>query len=145
MNLHKHNKLVEFQDVFGSVFLKFKKKNEFFPKTKYKLASGHMLIILHIFNKTTCTASEISSYLGITSGGVTGLTDTLFKNNLITRTRLESDRRVVQFSLSEEGEKVVELITEERARIFTQLFKDMDEKEIEEIVRIFDKLNNVLS
>lgn len=143
--MNVNNKLAEFQDVFGSVFLKLKKKNEFLPQTEYKLASGHVLILLHVFNKTTCTASDIASFLGITSGGVTGLTDTLLKNNLINRTRLESDRRVVQITLTNEGEKIVEQITEERAKMFTQLFQNMDEKEIEEIVRIFKKLNRMLN
>ncbi len=143
--MNVNNKLAEFQEVFGSVFLKLKKKDHFFPQTEYKLASGHVLILLHVFKKTTCTASDISSFLGITSGGVTGLTDTLLKNNLINRTRLESDRRVVQISLTNEGEKVVEQITEERAKMFTQLFQNMDEKEINEVVRIFEKLNRMLN
>lgn len=143
MNLNY--KLAEFQDVFESVFLKLKKKDNSFPQTEYKLASGHILILVHVFNKTTCTASDIASFLGITSGGVTGLTDTLLKNNLINRTRLESDRRVVQISLTNEGKEIVEQIAEEKAKMFTQLFQNMDEKEIEEIVRIFKKLNRILN
>ena len=143
--MNVNNRLAEFQDVFWSVFQKLKKKNEFYPQTEYKLASGHTLILLHVFNKNTCTASDIASFLGITSGGVTGLTDTLLKNNLINRTRLQSDRRVVQISLTNEGEKIVEQITEERAKMFTQLFQNMDEKEIEEIVRIFKKLNSMMN
>lgn len=143
--MNMNNKLAEFQDVFESVFQKVKKQNEFFPETEYKLASGHMLILVHIFNKTTCTASDISSFLGITSGGVTGLTDKLLKNNLITRRRLESDRRVVQLSLTNEGKKIVKQITEERAKVFTQLLKGMNEKELDEIVHIFNKLNSALN
>ncbi|WP_373228723.1 MarR family winged helix-turn-helix transcriptional regulator [Cohnella sp.] len=141
---YKQKQLAEFQEVFGIVFRKLKKQNEFFPETEYKLASGHMLILLHIFKKGTCIASDISSFLGITSGGVTGLTDTLIKNNLIKRTRLENDRRVVQLSLTEDGQKIVEQIIEKRAEKFIQLFNDLDENEIEQILHIFQKLNSVL-
>lgn len=141
---NKQKLLVDFQEIFEIVFRKLKKQNEFFPQTEYKLASGHMLILLHLFNKSTCIASDISSFLGITSGGVTGLTDTLIKNNLIKRTRLEDDRRVVQLSLTGEGQKIVEQLIEKRAEVFIQLFKDLDEKEIEQILHIFQKLNRVL-
>lgn len=143
-DLYKKKQLVEFQEIFAIVFRKLKKQNEFFPQTEYKLASGHMLILIHLFKKSTCIASDISTFLGITSGGVTGLTDTLIKNNLIKRTRLENDRRVVQLSLTEEGQKVVEQIIENRAELFIQQFKDLDITEIEQIIQIFQKLNSVL-
>ncbi|MDF2013316.1 MarR family winged helix-turn-helix transcriptional regulator [Priestia megaterium] len=142
---HRKKKLEEFQGIFETVFRKLKRQNEFFPKTKYKLADGHILILMYLFKKKMCTVSDITSYLGITSGGGTVLTDALLKHNLITRTRSEADRRVVQLSLTKEGESIVEQIIKQRAKMFTQLFDGIEEDDIEKIISIFYKLDDTLA
>lgn len=141
----RKKKLEEFQEIFETVFRKLKRQNEFFPKTKYKLADSHILILVYLSKKKMCTVSDITSYLGITSGGGTVLTDTLLKHNLITRTRSEADRRVVQLSLTKEGESIVEQIIKQKAKMFTQLFDDIEEDDIEKIISIFSKLDDTLA
>lgn len=137
--------LEEFQDIFESVFRKLKIGNNFFPKTDYKLATGHMFILIHLYKKGNCTASDISSYLGITSAGVTGLTDTLEKNNLVVRNRSENDRRVVHLSLTDDGQQLVEHVMSARVKLFVQVFKDIEENEIEQVTNVFKKLDIILS
>lgn len=144
-DLNKTKKLEEFQDIFESVFRKLKKGNEFYPKTDYKLATGHIFILVHLYKKGNCIASDISSYLGITSAGVTGLTDTLEKNNLIERNRSENDRRVVLLSLTNEGQQFVEKVISAKSKLFVQVFKDIEENEIEQVTNVFKKLDNILS
>lgn len=143
-NEDRKKKLEEFQEIFETVFRKLKRQNELFPKTKYKLADGHILILMYLSRKTVCTVSDITSYLGITSGGGTVLTDALLKHNLITRTRSETDRRVVQLSLTKEGESIVEQIIKQRAEKFTQLFNGIEEDDIQKIISIFYKLDDAL-
>ncbi|MEI4529262.1 MarR family winged helix-turn-helix transcriptional regulator [Priestia megaterium] len=143
-NEDRQKKLEEFQEIFETIFRKLKKQNEFFPKTKYKLADGHILILMYISKKKTCTVSDITSYLGITSGGGTVLTDVLLKHNLIIRTRSEADRRVVELSLTKEGESIVEQIIKQRAKMFTQLFQGIEEEDIQKVISIFYKLNDAL-
>ncbi|MDY0943862.1 MarR family transcriptional regulator [Priestia megaterium] len=143
-NEDRKKKLEEFQEIFETVFRKLKRQNELFPKTKYKLADGHILILMYLSRKKVCTVSDITSYLGITSGGGTVLTDALLKHNLITRTRSETDRRVVQLSLTKEGESIVEQIIKQRAEKFTQLFDGMEEDDVQKIISIFYKLDDAL-
>ncbi|MCY9026616.1 MarR family transcriptional regulator [Priestia megaterium] len=143
-NEDRKKKLEEFQEIFETVFRKLKKQNELFPKTKYKLADGHILILMYLSRKKVCAVSDITSYLGITSGGGTVLTDALLKHNLITRTRSETDRRVVQLSLTKEGESIVEQIIKQRAEKFTQLFDGIEEDDIQKIISIFYKLDDAL-
>jgi MarR family transcriptional regulator, organic hydroperoxide resistance regulator len=145
MNKESRTKaLEEFQEIFEMVFRKLKRQNELFPKTKYKLADGHVLILMYLYRKKTCTVSDITSYLGITSGGGTVLTDALLKNNLITRTRSEADRRVVQLSLTKEGENIVEQIIKQRSNMLTHLFEGIEENDIQKMISIFYKLNDTL-
>ena len=92
----------------------------------------------------TCTASEITKYLGITSGGGTVLTDTLLKHDLINRYRSSEDRRVVKLSLTAEGEKIVNQIIENRAAVFVELLQDLEETEIDQMLNVFHKLNKKL-
>jgi MarR family transcriptional regulator, organic hydroperoxide resistance regulator len=143
-NQDKKNKLEEFQEVFETVFRKLKKQNEFFPKTKYKLSDGHILVLMYLSKKETSTVSDITSYLGITSGGGTVLTDALLKHNLITRTRSETDRRVIQLSLTKEGKNIVEQIIKQRTKMFVQLFDGIEQEDIQKIINIFYKLDDIL-
>jgi MarR family transcriptional regulator, organic hydroperoxide resistance regulator len=140
----RYIKLKEFQDLFEKIFSKTKTQHNFFPKTKYNLSDGHILILTYLSRVKTCTASDISKYLGITSGGGTVLTDTLLRHNLINRFRLEEDRRVVQLSLTTEGKEIVNQIIENRARAFVELLHDLEETEIDQMLSVFRKLNNKL-
>ncbi|WP_285767075.1 MarR family transcriptional regulator [Peribacillus sp. SI8-4] len=141
----RKRKLEEFQEIFETVFRKLKRQNEFFPKTKYKLADGHIFCLVYLSKKKTCTVSDITANLGITSGGGTVLTNTLLKHNLITRTRSEADRRVVLLSLTKEGENIVEQIIKQKAKMFTELFDDIEEDDIEKVINIFSKLDDTLA
>lgn len=140
----RYIKLREFQDLFENIFSKTKTQHNFFPKTKYNLSDGHILVLTYLYRVKTCTASDITKYLGITSGGGTVLTDTLLRHNLINRLRLEEDRRVVQLSLTTEGKEVVDQIFENRATSFVKLLHDLDETEIDQMLSVFRKLNNQL-
>lgn len=140
----RYIKLKEFQDLFENIFSKTKTQHNFFPKTKYNLSDGHILILTYLYRVKTCTASDITRYLGITSGGGTVLTDRLLRNNLIKRLRLEEDRRVVQLSLTTEGKEIVDQIIENRATAFVKLLHDLEETEIDQMLSVFRKLNKKL-
>jgi MarR family 2-MHQ and catechol resistance regulon transcriptional repressor len=136
----RYIKLKEFQDLFENIFSKTKTQHNFFPKTKYNLSDGHILILTYLYRVKTCTASDVTKYLGITSGGGTVLTDTLLRHNLINRLRLEEDRRVVQLSLTTEGKEIVDQIIENRATAFVKLLHDLEETEIDQMLSVFRKL-----
>ncbi|MED4692004.1 MarR family winged helix-turn-helix transcriptional regulator [Peribacillus frigoritolerans] len=136
----RYIKLKEFQDLFENIFSKTKTQHNFFPKTKYNLSDGHILILTYLYRVKTCTASDVTKYLGITSGGGTVLTDTLLRHNLINRLRLEEDRRVVQLSLTNEGKEIVDQIIENRATAFVKLLHDLEETEIDQMLSVFRKL-----
>ena len=143
-NEDKKKTLEDFQEIFETVFRKLKKSDEIFPTTGYKLADGHVLILMYLYKKKICTVSDVTSYLGITSGGGTVLTDSLIKKNLIIRTKSENDRRVVNLSLSKEGEEIIEQIIKQRSNTLISVFKDIEEKDIQKMIDIFYKVNDAL-
>ncbi|MGF6950843.1 DNA-binding MarR family transcriptional regulator [Neobacillus sp. B4I6] len=140
----RYIKLKEFQDLFENIFSKTKTQYNFFPKTKYNLSDGHILILTYLYRVKTCKASDITKYLGITSGGGTVLTDTLLRHNLINRLRLKEDRRVAQISLTTEGKEIVDQIIKNRATAFVELLHDLEETEIDQMLSVFRKLNKKL-
>ncbi|WP_139491277.1 MarR family winged helix-turn-helix transcriptional regulator [Brevibacillus dissolubilis] len=143
MQDRKTEYLQEFQTIFEDVFVKMKKKTGF-PKTEYKLATGHIFVLLNLVPDKVRTATELANALGVTSGAVTGLTDKLVSFDLINRVRSEEDRRVVQFSLTEKGMDVVHQVRKDRAQTFVNLFSNLPEEDIVTIVEVFKKLNSVL-
>lgn len=140
----RYLKLKEFQDLFEVVFSNMKRQHDFFPKTKYNLADGHILILRYLYQVEICKASDITKYLGITSGGGTVLTETLLKHHLINRFRSETDKRIVHFSLTREGQEIVEQIIQQRAASFVELFQDLEELEIDQMLSVFRKLSTKL-
>ena len=135
-------KLNEFQDLFENIFIYMKKQEDFFPKTPYNLSDSHILILTYLNRVENCTVSDITKYLGITSGGGTVLTSNLLKHNLINRFRSEKDRRVVLLSLTNEGKEIVNQIINKRSETFIELLKNLEEAEIDQILNIFRKLSD---
>jgi len=138
----RNMKLKEFQYLFENTFIYMKKQEDLFPKTPYNLSASHILILTYLNRLGNCTVSDITSYLGISSGGGTVLTSTLLKHNLINRYRSKKDRRVVLLSLTSEGEEIVEQIINKRSTTFVEMLKNLDETEIDQILNVFRKLSN---
>lgn len=144
-NFEEHNiKLKEFQYLFENIFIYMKKHEDFFPKTQYNLSGSHILILTYLNKVGNCTVSDITNYLGITSGGGTILTNNLLKHNLIDCYKSKKDRRVVLLSLTNEGEEIVKQIISKRSTNFIKMFKDLDDAEIDQILHIFRKLSDNL-
>ncbi|AMQ07836.1 MULTISPECIES: MarR family winged helix-turn-helix transcriptional regulator [Sporosarcina] len=144
MDNKRTDKLEQFQNVFQDVFGKMKAKQNFYPKTEYKLSNGHITILIHLHHVEKCRASDITNYLGITSGGCTVLTETLLKHNLIQKKRSPKDKRIVELTLTVEGEKIVDQIIKSRVMSFTQLLVDLEENELDQMISVFQKLNQKL-
>jgi DNA-binding MarR family transcriptional regulator len=80
-------------------------------------------LLQYIKTHGACTASTIGEIMGVTSGPVTGITQRLIQRGLLERRQDETDRRVVWFSLTKEGEAVVEASVRNRRQKWHQLFR----------------------
>lgn len=87
-------------------------------------------------------ASDLADLLSITTGGVTGITDKLVKKGLIERTKDEDDRRVVNLVITNLGRKTYEIIQQERIEMMEKLFGGLTETEMQELIKIHQKLQN---
>ncbi|QGQ97477.1 MarR family transcriptional regulator [Paenibacillus psychroresistens] len=108
------------------------------------LAGGQFYLLHNLSQKGTINASEVANMIGITSGAVTGMTDKLVSMGLITRERSETDRRVVLFSITDRGNETIKRIRDRRFKRITELFRQINNSELETTINVFDKITSLL-
>jgi DNA-binding MarR family transcriptional regulator len=73
----------------------------------YGMSQGRFHILMHLFRHKDSgglSPSELSRHIGVKSASITGLVDTLEKNEMVCRQRDSSDRRKVLIKLTDYGE-----------------------------------------
>ncbi|MGF7047362.1 DNA-binding MarR family transcriptional regulator [Paenibacillus sp. DS2015] len=84
--------------------------------------------------------SQLASSLSFTSAAITGITDHLFAEGYVNKERAESDRRVVNITITKKGEEMVLGLRENQRELMGSYFKILPSEDIEHLRRIFTKL-----
>jgi DNA-binding MarR family transcriptional regulator len=87
---------------------------------------------------------EISKRLMVTGGNVTGITDQLVKEGLVTREGLPQDRRATLVKLTPAGRKAFQRMAEEHERWIVGLFSELGEKERKQLHGLLGELKRAL-
>ena len=74
---------------------------------------------------------ELSRYLMVTGGNVTGLTDELSREGLVSRESSPTDRRAWLLRLTPKGKKTFETMAKEHNAWIAELFEGLDHDSIE--------------
>lgn len=74
---------------------------------------------------------ELSRYLMVTGGNVTGLTDELSREGLVSRESSPTDRRAWLLRLTPKGKKAFEKMAEQHNQWIAELFEGLDHDTIE--------------
>ena len=98
------------------------------PGQKITYSRIRVLTYLAQANGDRVNIHDLSEELGITSGGVSQMIDSLVKSDMVCRTTSKEDRRVVYLSISESAKKRLEHISsylhERMERAMKKLSKD---------------------
>jgi DNA-binding MarR family transcriptional regulator len=108
------------------------------------LADGQIFVLINLYRKGVCNATDIANMIGITSGAVTGMTDKLVSMGLITRERSDTDRRVVLFTITDKGKETIQRIRDRRFKRLTEIFRQISNDEIESTIGVFNKITELL-
>ena len=81
------------------------------PGQKITYSRIRVLTYLAQANGDKVNIHDLSEELGITSGGVSQMIDSLVKSDMVCRTTSKEDRRVVYLSISESAKKRLELLS----------------------------------
>jgi DNA-binding MarR family transcriptional regulator len=84
--------------------------------------------------------SGLATLVGLTSSALTGLTDQLLKEKYIKKERAESDRRVVEISLTDKGNTVIEKIQQNKKQMMDKYFYELEPEDLQHLKRIFTTL-----
>lgn len=84
--------------------------------------------------------SELANMLGYTPGAMTNIANRLLKVNFAIRERDEQDRRIVRLMLTKEGKEFLEQAHEKGAQLRKEVFEKLEHTELEEYLRIQQKL-----
>lgn len=88
---------------------------------------------------------EISRRLMVTGGNITGITDQLVKEELVTREPLENDRRAFLVRLTSAGRKAFERMAQEHEQWVAELLGTLPERERRQLHGLLGELKNGLS
>ena len=108
------------------------------------LSSGEMGLLYCLYRTDMpLTAGELSHGMGIGSGGVANLLNSLENKGYIDRAMSKTDRRSVLVSISEPGRSLVEEKIIQTMRITEELLVQLGEDDTREMIRIYRRLLNL--
>jgi len=113
--------------------------------TKGLITVPQMLILETLNKKEECIMSELAEALSITTSAATGLIDRMIRLNLVTRSRCEKDRRIVNVNITEKGKNTISGIIEERRRMIVDTFGKLSKEEREKYLEIMEKVYRILT
>jgi DNA-binding MarR family transcriptional regulator len=100
----------------------------------------HIGVLMALFRGTAKTPAGISRHLGVDSGLMTRLLDSLEQKELIARSRDGKDRRIVNLTLTEAGHAVALRIAEIVPGVLNARLRSFSNLEFEELSRLLGKL-----
>lgn len=103
------------------------------------ITSQQMGILLSMRGGVTQTPFELSKLLGIDTGLMTRMLDKLEAKGLLQRARSLEDRRVVNLTLTREGEKVAEELPHIVPVVLNRRLRKFSKSEFQELRRLLDK------
>lgn len=103
------------------------------------ISSQQMGIMLTLRQRLASTPFELSTMLAIDTGLMTRMLDKLETKGLLVRSRDETDRRVVNLSLTKEGVAVADQIPHVAPAVLNARLKDFTKSELVELRRLLRK------
>jgi len=91
------------------------------------------------------TPASLAEQAGVTRATMTGLLDTLEKDNLIAREPGIQDRRITHIRLTEQGEARIEAMIPDCFQCISRNVSPLDKNERKELVRLLQKLQEGLT
>ena len=103
------------------------------------ISSQQMGILMSLTLGEASTPFELSKALGIDTGLMTRMLDKLEAKELLQRSRSLEDRRVVNLTLTKEGEEVAAQVPDVAPNVLNAHLKNFNKTEFEELRRLLRK------
>lgn len=108
--------------------------------------SGEIGALLYLnFVNNHITASELSKMLMVSLPRITSILNTLETKNLIVRNIDNSDKRKTIITITDLGKKMISAKKEEMIVSMTQIIEQLEEQEVDEFMRVIDKIGIIIN
>lgn len=108
------------------------------------LTLPQMITLFAIHDSGTCRMSTLAEVTQQSAGTLTGIVDRLIDDGLVARVRNASDRRVVEVTLTPEGERRLQLVTAARHEDMSRILGRFDRDDLSELERLLRQLLSVV-
>lgn len=105
------------------------------------LTLPQMITLFAIRDAGTCRMSELAEITQQSAGTLTGIVDRLIDDDLVGRVRDLEDRRVVQVTLTPQGEQRLALVEQARREDMERMLQHFDDAQLDQL----DQLLRMLS
>lgn len=107
---------------------------------RYPIGISPILVLSELNVKGPQKQAVLAETIGYTKGAMTNIAEKLVKLGLADRLYDENDRRTIQLKITAEGKKALSEAQEIGNDVFVDLFNVLDEEEIDQYLRIQEKL-----
>lgn len=107
-----------------------------------ELGVSHILLLGHLSVNGKSRPSDVAKVLGLTPPTVTHLSEKLVKKKLAIRLTDEEDRRNIYLGITEAGKELLERANREGQLLRTKLFEKLTVEEQQQMLHIYQKLND---
>ena len=139
-------KITEYIDRFEAVsFTVTRKLNALIRECiDNELTLDQFLTLRYIYNRKSCTASELSDTFCVNKSATTAITSRLVDKQYITRVQDDKDRRVVSFQLSEKGTEVYEAAASRIQELLVGFISQFTQAELDQFLTLYEKLAAII-
>jgi DNA-binding MarR family transcriptional regulator len=116
---------------------------EWVRQNKSGLSSTQAMMLLVLHNQGPQQAKDLMGLLGVSSGGVTVISDKLTSLGVIRKTKDERDRRAVFLEITDQGRAFMALVQEEWDLVMNNVFSVLTDVEVAILLQLFAKLSEV--
>ncbi len=111
---------------------------------QHRLSPPHFMLLRSLEIKGPMKSSDIAEELRVSRGAISNLTDRLFREGFVRRVRSQTDRRVVQIELTDEGQEYLRQKERERINWLSAVFQQLERDDLDDLIRICRRILDVI-
>ena len=110
----------------------------------YNVSSAQLNCLIALYENGNLSPSQIASFIMVNSSTVTGIVDRLEQKNLVKRSRISNDRRVITIELTKYGKSLAENAPPPIQQKIVDGLHNLTKNEIDQIADTLKKLTSML-
>jgi len=114
--------------------------NEVYEEINFHQIKGiRFKYLKEIYKRKEVTLTELAETFSISKPTVNEVINKFLENGIVTKKKSETDKRISYISLTDLGEVLASTNTLESQRAVSKMSKILSQKELKQLVKIFDK------